>query len=153
VIDRTALCNELTATWRREIPIAAAMGVAAEAYDGRSLTVRAPLQPNVNLHGTAFAGSLFSACVLTGWGRVWLALRERGLTGVIYAADSAIRYRKAVVGDLVCRCEADSDALEDGLENLAATGRASFALECTIPGNDKPAVGFTCTYVVHTKRD
>ena len=64
--DRTALCDELTATWHREIPIVAAMGMAVEHYDGASLSVRAPMQPNRNVHGTTFAGSLYTACVLTG---------------------------------------------------------------------------------------
>src|SRR5690242_5943495 len=96
MIDLSALREELTATWHREIPIVAAMGVTVDSYDGRSLAVRAPMQPNRNVHGTTFAGSLYSACVLTGWGAVWLALRARELDGVIYAAESAVQYRKAV---------------------------------------------------------
>ena len=64
------------------------MGIAVAGYDGLTLAVRAPLPPNRNLHGTVFAGRLFSVCALTGWGAVWLALRERGQDGVIFAADS-----------------------------------------------------------------
>lgn len=149
--DRTALCDELTATWHREIPIVAAMGAAVERYDGRSLTVRAPLQPNRNVHGTTFAGSLYSACVLTGWGAVWLALRERGLTGVIYAAESTVQYRKAVAGDFVCRCSPDADALDAGLKLFEKSGRATFELVCTIDNDDKRAVTFEGKYVVHAK--
>ena len=149
--DRTALCDELTATWHREIPIVAAMGMTVERYDGRSLTVRAPLQPNRNVHGTTFAGSLYSACVLTAWGAVWLALRERGLMGVIYATEGTVQYRKAVAGDFVCRCTQDSDALHAGLEKFKASGRASFYLACTIDHDGKRAVAFTGKYVVHAK--
>jgi thioesterase domain-containing protein len=152
VIDRTALCNELTATWHREIPIVAAMGVAVERYDGTSLTVCAPLQPNRNVHGTTFAGSLYSVCVLTGWGGIWLALRERGLDGVIYAADSTIQYRKRVYGDFVVRCPLDGVALAARLEKLAAAGRASFELTCTIESDAKVAVNFAGRYVVHAQR-
>jgi thioesterase domain-containing protein len=152
VIDRSALCNELTMTWHREIPIVAAMGMAVERYDGESLTVRAPLQPNRNVHGTTFAGSLYSACVLTGWGGIWLALRERGLAGVIYAADSTIQYRKGVYGDFVCRCSLDGFALAP-LDQLAATGRARLELTCTIESGAKLAVNFTGRYVVHAQRD
>jgi thioesterase domain-containing protein len=147
--DRTALCAELTATWHREIPIVAAMGMAVEGYDGRSLTVRAPLKPNRNVHGTTFAGSLYSACVLTGWGAVWLALRERGLRGVIYAAESSVKYRKAVEGDFACSCTLDPEALRAGLETLEASGRASFELVCTIDYAAKRAVTFEGKYVVH----
>lgn len=153
VIDHSALCDELTLTWHREIPIVAAMGMAVERYDGESLTVRAPLEPNRNVHGTTFAGSLYSACVLTGWGRIWLALRERRQDGVIYAADSTIQYRKGVYGDFVCRCPLDGAALGPGLEKLATTGRASFELTCTIESDAKLAVNFTGRYVVHAKRD
>jgi thioesterase domain-containing protein len=150
-MDRTALCEELTATWHREIPIVAAMAVSVEHYDGRSLTVRAPLQPNRNVHGTTFAGSLYSACVLTAWGAVWLAVRERGLTGVIYAAESSVQYRKAVDRDFVCRCTPDGEALQAALDNLETTGRASFDLVATIDNDDKRAVTFTGKYVVHAK--
>jgi len=149
--DRRALTDELTATWHREIPIVAAMGVTVERYDGRSLTVCAPLQANRNVHGTTFAGSLYSACVLTGWGAVWLALRERGLTGVIYAAESTVQYRKAVERDFICRCTPDADALSAGLDELRASGRAAFELVCTIDNDDKRAVAFSGKYVVHAR--
>ena len=150
--DRAALCEELTATWHREIPIVAAMGAKVDSYDGRSLTVRTPMHPNRNVHGTTFAGSLYSVCVLTGWGAVWLALRERGLDGVIYAAESAVQYRKAVAGDFVCRCAFDAEAFEPELEEFKASGRASFDLACTIDYDGKRAVAFTGRYVVHQKR-
>lgn len=153
MIDRAALCNELTLTWHREIPIVAAMGMAVDLYDGRALTVRAPLQPNRNVHGTTFAGSLYSACVLTGWGAIWLALRERGQHAAIYAAESTIQYRKGVYGDFVCRCPLENAVLEAGIDKLASAGRASFELTCTIESDDKLAVTFTGRYVVHAKRD
>jgi thioesterase domain-containing protein len=152
MIDRTALRDELTATWHREIPIVAGMGATVESYDGRSLEVRAPMHPNRNVHGTTFAGSLYSVCVLTGWGVVWLALRERGLDGTIYAAESAVQYRKAVASDFVCRCVPDAAALEAGLEQFKESGRASFELECTIDHSGKRAVAFTGRYVVHAKQ-
>ena len=150
--DRAALCDELTATWHREIPIVAAMGMSVASYDGRTLAVRAPLQPNRNVHGTTFAGSLYSACVLTAWGAIWLALRERELVGVIYAAESTVSYRKAVEGDFVCRCTPDAAALEIGIDTLRASRRATFDLVSTIDNGDQRAVTFNGKYVVHALR-
>jgi thioesterase domain-containing protein len=147
----TALCTELEATWHRDIPLAAAMSIAVGDYDGRTLTVKAPLPPNRNLHGTAFAGSLFSACVLTGWGATWLALREQELMGVIVVADSDIHYRKAVTGEIVCRCTPEPDVLRNGLKQFKTTGRASFDLVCAVDSSDKRAVTFTGKYVVHAQ--
>jgi thioesterase domain-containing protein len=152
VIDRSALCIELLSTWQREIPLAAAMSISVDGYDGRTLSVRAPLAPNRNLHGTAFAGSLFSLCVLTGWGAVWSALREQGLAGLIVVADSRIQYRKAVTGDLVCHCALDAVAVSTELERFKATGRAAFEVGCDIDSGSKRAVIFTGQYVVHAQR-
>jgi thioesterase domain-containing protein len=152
VTDRAELLRELEITWHRDIPLAAAMGICVQSYDGAVLAARAPLPPNRNVHGTAFAGSLFSLCVLTGWGTTWLKLRERGLTGTIVVAESRIQYRKAVTGDLVCRCAPDASALESGLAVFQSAGRLRIDLDCTIDVGDKRAVSFTGTYVVHAAK-
>ena len=128
------------------------MNIGVESYDGTTLTVRAPLAPNRNLHGTAFAGSLFSAAALTGWGALWLAFREHELSGLIVLADSQIQYRKAVSGDLVCRCTPDAGALDTGLAQFRSTRRLRLALVCTLDVGDKRAVDFTGTYVAHPER-
>jgi thioesterase domain-containing protein len=109
------------------------------------------MQPNRNVHGTTFAGSLYSACVLTGWGAVWLALRERGLDGVIYAAESTVQYRKGVARDFLCICAWDVDASKVWVDRFEAAGRATFDLVCTIDSDAKRAVTFNGKYVVHAK--
>jgi thioesterase domain-containing protein len=150
VTDWTALCAELEATWHRQIPLAAAMSIAVAGYDGKTLAVSAPLAPNRNVHGTVFAGSLFSICTLAGWGATWLALRERGLGGLIVVADCNIRYRRGVA-TVLCRCTPDADKLRDALDQFAAQGRATLDLVCTIDSDDKPAVTFTGKYVVQAQ--
>jgi thioesterase domain-containing protein len=147
------LAAELQATWHREIPLAAAMEVSVASCASDEIAVRAPLLPNRNLHGTAFAGSLFSVCVLTGWGMTWIALQRRNLTGVIVVADSRIRYRKAVGNEILCRCRAETGLLDENLARLAASGRASLPLVCTIEADGKAAVTFEAKYVVHTRSE
>ena len=149
-LDELAL--ELHSTWLREIPLAAAMAIEIAGCTPEELAVRAPLAPNRNLHGTAFAGSLFSLCALTAWGAAWLALRQRGLDGVLVLADSRIRFRKAVSGDIVCRCRPDLSAVERSLAGLEATRRANITLVCTIDQHDKNGVTFDGEYVVHAKK-
>jgi thioesterase domain-containing protein len=151
-MDATSPIAELQATWHRDIPPAAAMAIEVASYDGNTLTVRAPLAANRNVHGTAFAGSLFSVCVLTGWGATWLALRERGYSGSIVVADSQIKYRRAVAGDIVCRCDTEPAVLDAALAQFEATGRATLPLTCMIDADDRLAVVFNGTYVVHAKR-
>jgi thioesterase domain-containing protein len=148
-----ALGRELQATWLREIPLVAALAIEVASCTPEELVVRAPLAPNRNLHGTAFAGSLFSICVLTGWGAAWRALKERAIEGLIVVADSKIRYRKAVSGDILCRCRPEPDDVEQRLAELAAFGRASLPLVCTIDQDGKRAVTFEAEYIVHTKHE
>jgi thioesterase domain-containing protein len=149
VQDFDTLAAELQSTWHREIPLAGAIAIEVAACSANEISVRAPLAANRNLHGTVFAGSLFSVCVLTGWGMTWLALRQRGLAGLIVVAESNIRYRKAVSGDFVCTCRVEPDAIEAQLASFATDGRASVALVCAIDVNGKRAVTFDGDYVVH----
>lgn len=152
MIDREALRAELEATWHRDIPLVTALATTIDSYDGTTLIVRAPLQPNRNLHGTAFAGSLYSVCVLTGWGATWLALREHRLEGSIVVATSSIDFRKAVSSDLVCRCQPDAAALAAALEQLRRDRRARLDLTCTLDQGAARAVTFTGTYAMHAPR-
>jgi thioesterase domain-containing protein len=147
-----ALAAELESTWHREIPLAAAIDVRVASCAPGELVVHAPHEPNRNVHGTAFAGSLFSVCVLTGWGMTWLALAQRGQTGLIVVADSRIQYSKAVTGDIACRCAVEPATLDAAVASYSDSGRARLPLVCTIDSNGKRAVTFEAEYVVHARR-
>lgn len=149
----STFCTELASIWHREIPLSAAMGLEIADYAGDELVVRAPLAPNVNLHGTVFAGSLYSVCALTGWGAIWLMLRPRGLDAHIVLADGRIRYRRAVAEDIVCRCRFDSAAQAVNLEQLERTGAAPFPLVCTVEAGGRRAVSFDGAYAVKRSPD
>lgn len=119
---------QLNRLWHQTIPITAQMGIRALSYDGTTLVTCADLAANRNLHGTMFAGSIYSHATLTGWGRVWLALQEHNLDGDIVLAQGAIHYRKPVVEAPECHCTAS------GLDLSAlGTGRnARLALTVTL---------------------
>lgn len=117
-----------------EIPLARAMALRVDAYDGDSLTLAAPLAPNVNDKGCAFGGSLASLMTLAGWGVVRLALEARGLACDIYVQDSAIRYLAPVWGDFdaVARL-AEGESFEAFFAALAARGKARLNVVCRVP--------------------
>ena len=148
------LCAELQATWHREIPLAAAIGIEAVAFEPEDgLTVRAPMARNVNLHGTAFAGSLFSIAVLAGWGAVWLALRQADLDGRIVVIDSHIRYHKAVTSDIACVGRTEQTALASALAALSASGRAVLPVTCAIDARGVRAVDFSGEYAIRVRAE
>ncbi|MCL1125170.1 thioesterase domain-containing protein [Shewanella surugensis] len=86
------LLKELTSTWHKTIPLSEFMQVSADEYDEYQLSVSAPLAPNINLHQTMFAGSIYTLMTLTGWGVIWLQQKQQQVTGDIVLAKADVRY-------------------------------------------------------------
>ena len=83
------------------------MGIRVASFDGASLILDAPLDPNLNHKSTAFGGSLYSIAVLCGWGLLHLKLAEARLHKHIVIQESNIRYLHPVVQDLHAECRLD----------------------------------------------
>ena len=146
-----ANCAELQSTWHTEIPISAAMGIEIAGFAEYELIVRAGLEPNINLHGTAFAGSLYAVCALTGWGMAWLQLRRRSLDSHIVMSEGRIEYLKAIKDDIVCRCGLDPETHGASLAALEKSGRTTLTLVCTIDAGALEAVRFEGVYAIRKR--
>ena len=117
---------------RAAIPLSDAMQFSIEALELDSIRVRAPLQPNVNIHGTGFAGSLYSLAVLTGWALCTHLLDELDLEAELVLSKAEIRYHAPVTGDILCACscgEAERDRFEKGIRER---GRGKIVLDVTV---------------------
>jgi thioesterase domain-containing protein len=147
--EAARLCRELEETWHAEIPISSAMGVTVRGWSNGVLETRAELAKNRNVHGTAFAGSLYSICVLTCWGVAWLELRAKTLDAHVVVRSSSIDYRYPVKGDIVCRCRVDPGSLDEALATLIQNGRCSLDLESRVAVGEKTAVRFSASYAIH----
>ena len=132
-----------------EIPISRAMGIRVAHYDGASLSLDAPLEPNLNHKSTAFGGSLYSLAVLCGWGLLHLKLAEARMHKHIVIQESNIRYLHPVVQDLHAECRLDDAAFKHFLRTLERHGRARLSLDVVITQGNRPAVEFSGRYVVH----
>lgn len=132
----TALGDEILAA----IPLARAMAMSVSAYDGDSLTLSAPLAPNINDKGCAFGGSLVSLMTLAGWGLVKLALDRQGRDCDIYVQDSDVRYLAPVWNDFdaVARL-VDRESFVAMAEALTSRGRARTRVRCVVPLPDGSA--------------
>lgn len=145
----TALLLELGATLQDELPVTRSLGIQPASYRRGSLTLRAPLAPNVNHAGSAFAGSLNAIATLAGWSLVWIALREHGVAGRVIIQDSSIQYLRPVVSDFWARTgPADPADLERLLAAVARRGRGRLALTVEAGDRHGTAVTFAGRYVV-----
>ncbi|WP_394129536.1 thioesterase domain-containing protein [Shewanella maritima] len=87
-----SLLAQLQTTWYQTIPISEFMQIQLLSFQNDTLTVTAPLAPNINLHHTMFAGSIYTLMTLTGWGMVWLQQQLSGVDGDIVLADANVRF-------------------------------------------------------------
>ncbi|MBT0587699.1 bifunctional GNAT family N-acetyltransferase/hotdog fold thioesterase [Alteromonas oceanisediminis] len=133
-------CQELQSIWHDTIPISDHMGIKIYRYTGRTFETRASLNKNINIHGTMFAGSIFSLATLTGWGIIHLMLKEQGLLGDIVLGDGDIHYHKPITRQPRAICIVD--AITGSVDNLRRNKKAVLKLQVDILDNDTPVAEF-----------
>lgn len=139
-------CEQLQQAWYRNIPLSEKMGVRIQQYTGQKFITTMPESGNQNPHHTLFAGSLFSLATLTGWGLIWLLLRERRLGGTIILADARIRYSQPLTGRPIAI--ADLGSLKGDLDRLACGRKARVSLQVKISDDQKIGATFEAIYIV-----
>jgi thioesterase domain-containing protein len=143
--EAQALISQL----RHEIPLTAAMQIGVSAYDGRSLTLTAPLAANVNDKGTAFAGSIAALANLTGWALLMLWAEERFGECQVAIYRSEMEYRKPLrTGFTATTALPVESSLQYLADALGEKGRGKITLQIELSGNDGLAVTMSAGYAV-----
>ncbi len=146
ILHRPDWCGQLQQAWYQHIPLSEKMGVRIQQYTGQKFITTMPETGNQNLHHTLFAGSLFSLATLTGWGLIWLMLRERHLGGTIILVDAHIRYSSPITGKPLA--SADLGSLSGDLDRLARGRKARVTLQVNLYGDDIRGAVFEGVYMV-----
>lgn len=149
------MCSGLAALelrLHREVPLTRHMGIRLDEYRDKELVIRADLAANLNIHGTAFGGSLFSVCAVACWGLLHLSFEQEGLEAHTVLGEASIRYLRPVREDLRVSCRMPEDGSFDVfLHRLQRGGKASIQLRATVGRQDEPAVEFRGEYAAqHT---
>ncbi len=139
-------CGLLQSTWHNTIPISEQMGIKLHQYTGRTIETRASLNKNINLHGTMFAGSIFSLATLTGWGMIFLKLKEKGLDGEIVLGDGNIHYHKPITMQPRALCNIES--LNGKFELLNKNKKCHIKLNVAILDGDDAVAEFSGVFWV-----
>ncbi len=135
----------LTQKIRDTIPLSEAMQFSILKLELGEIRVVAPLSPNINIHGTGFAGSIYSVAVLTGWALCMHIIDELSLDAELVVGRAEIVYRAPVKGDLECRCGTDSAQRETFLQNFRERGKAKLVLDIAV--GDLPEASLHATFV------
>ena len=139
-------CEQLQSIWYETIPISEQMGIKLHQYTGKTLENRASLNKNINLHGSMFAGSIFSLATLTGWGMIYLQLKEKQLQGEIVLGDGNIHYHKPITMQPRALCHIES--LSGKFDLLNKNKKCHIKLRVTILDGDDAVAEFSGVYWV-----
>ncbi|MCP4186326.1 MAG: hypothetical protein GY763_01860 [Gammaproteobacteria bacterium] len=123
---------ELQSKIRSTIPLGEAMQFEIIELDTDSIRVHAPLKPNINIHGTGFAGSIYSLAVLTGWAMCMHIMSVYEMDGDLVVGKAQIKYRSAVTDDIDCRCSVSEVARQQFVELFRSSGKSKVELEINV---------------------
>lgn len=135
---------------RDEIPIARAIDITMDAWDGETLALAAPLAPNINDKGCAFGGSLASVMTIAGWALVVLMLEARAQACDVFVGTSEIAYLAPVWHDFRAQARLGEGAAWDAFfATLARRGKARIRLRCEVAerGSHQACAALTADFV------
>ncbi len=101
--------EELEQHIRDGIPIAVQMAFKVNDLQPNSIAVIGGGSEYINVHGTAFAGSLYTICTLALWGLVTSRLPDEA---TLVLAQAEIRYRQPIVGNIQAQCMITQDRMD-----------------------------------------
>jgi len=148
-MTRLAEAQAFMAELQRDIPLAGFMQLETVAWDGHSLTLKAPLQPNINDKNTAFAGALASLVTVTGWAALMLWSREHLGACQVAVYESEIKYRYPISQDFSATAVLpDPEAMAAVALQIRSKGKARAHLQVAIAEAGRAAVTLTAGYAV-----
>ena len=131
--------HDLQQKIRASIPLSEAMEFSIIELDSHSILVQAPLEPNVNIHGTGFAGSIYSLAVLAGWALCTHIMKLNGMQGELVVGSAEIKYRLPLSSAISCRSQTSEEDCLAFRNDFEACGKGKLGLEIVV-GNSRNAI-------------
>lgn len=136
----------LTAYLHKEVPLTAAMQIRVVSCAPNSVEIAAPLDANINLHGTAFAGSLATLGLISGWTLLNAALRDAKIKAHLVAQKSECTFHAPGTQELRANASLPPALWSEFLSALNKKGRARITVVTEVRTGDTLAVTHTGTY-------
>jgi len=134
---------------RQGIPISAQMDFKVKELHPQKIIVTGGAEQNINVHQTAFAGSLYSICTLAAWGLVYSKL-PAGTSLVMEKA--SIEYLRPVKGDIIASAYLSAESAHSMLEELQQNKKARLKLPVEVDCKEKRAVNFYANLHISASR-
>ncbi|TNC85138.1 MAG: hypothetical protein CSH49_18280 [Alcanivorax sp.] len=138
--------DHVRAKLKEQVPLITHMGIDVISWDGSTVVVEAPLEPNLNTHGTAFGGSLYCVGAMTGWSALHLTLMDAGHLPSVWLAKGEVAYLKPVRGTLRARTTITDEQRHRILTGYEQNGRVKTSIDISIKEGDDDAVSMSALY-------
>ncbi len=125
--------QDLLSYLHAHIPLSAAMQVAVVSASSDSVTLAAPLAPNINHRSTAFGGSVSTLAILSAWSLVNLRLKGEGLQTRLVIQSNRMDYDAPIEGDFTATATlADASTWPLFTKMLLRRGRARIVVQSVV---------------------
>ncbi|GAA5170832.1 YiiD C-terminal domain-containing protein [Viridibacterium curvum] len=130
------------------IPLSQAMGVTVQSLAQGSVTLAAPLAPNINHRGTAFGGSISTLATLAAWSLLRVGTDTLDPLPRLVIRRNTVDYSQPVAGDFTATAHAPGvEVWNRFLDTLAQRGRARITLSASVRSGDVLAATFVGDFV------
>lgn len=129
-----------------QVPLIRQMGVDLLSYEPGHVVVEAPLEPNLNTHGTAFGGSLYCVGTLGGWALVHLTLMDAGFEPSVWVTEGQVKYLRPVIGALRAEARLTPEECTALVEGYRAHKKGAVTIPVVLRHADQEAVNLTMSY-------
>lgn len=135
--------SELEAFLHDHIPLTRLMGVQVVSIAPETVILSAPLEPNINHHGTAFGGSGATLATLAAWSLLHVRLLDAGLPSSEVIQSSTMDYLLPIDGAFTAVSRLDPDADWTGfIATLTRKHRARIGIAADLMAGDRVAGRF-----------
>ncbi len=140
--------GELQQYLHSHIPLSKAMSVNVVSIDPDSVTLSAPLQPNINHRETVFGGSASALAILAAWSLVQTKLTAQGTICRLVIQENTVRYDKPITGEFfaVSRLQ-NPEAWSKFQAMLHRKGKARILVAADLMFQQQAAGSFTGQFV------
>jgi thioesterase domain-containing protein len=146
--------NRFEAECRQDIPLLNAMHLSFGSFENLTLTMEAPLAPNINNKGTAFGGSIASICLFGGWAVATLAFADNDIHNTeIVVYKNEMTFERPARGHLVVNAFIRPDDFAACLARLKAkdTNRIRLDIHVELFHDDERCATMRGLYVLWLK--
>jgi thioesterase domain-containing protein len=141
--------SDLTALLHREIPLTKAMQLRVDSWDGCTITVSAPLAPNLNHIETAFGGSISTLGIVAGYCLVHLLCNspdDKTLAHILIQ-HSATNFLRPIDTDMTAKAVCSAEAIAEFQSTLKRKRKARLELPAEVFSGKTLAATHTGHYI------